>query len=97
MIQTKNYYSNDTTMVSRSQPMFTDLGYSLDIPWNDIYTAGWQDSKPDTWGFENKLITRSDPEYFAPENIIRSNIIPQINPHDPIYSFDRSKFTYTIY
>ena len=97
MIQTKNYYSNDTTMVNRSQPMFTDLGYSLDIPWNDIYTTGWQDSRPDTWGAENKLITRADPEYFAPGNIIRSNIIPQINPNDPIYSFDRSKHTYTVY
>ena len=85
-------------MSSRSQPMFTDLGYSLDIPWNDVYTTGWQDSRPDTWGAENKLITRPDPEYYAPENTIRSRAgIPAINIHDPIYSFDRSKYTYTVY
>ena len=97
MIQTKNYYSNTSTEISRSQPIFFGLGYSLDIPWNDVYNTGWQESKPDIWGFENKLITRSDPEYFAPDNIIRSNVLPIINLNDPMYAFDRSKYTYAIY
>jgi len=97
MILTKNYYLNTSTTYSRSEPIFTDLGYSLDIPANDIYTAGWIFKKPETWGRENNLITRPDPEYFAPGGIIRSNVIPHINPNDPVYSFDRSKYTYKLF
>lgn len=97
MIQTKNFFLNDSTTYSRSEPRFSDLGYSLDIPANDITTAGWQYTKPETWGKENVLITKPDPEYFAPENIIRTNVLPQINPHDPVYQFDRSKYTYKLF
>ena len=98
---TKSYYLNETQMIHRSQQLWDDLGYSLDIPWNDVYTAGWQESKPhhndgEVWGFERKQILRSDPEYFAPDNIVRSNIIPQINIHNPIYSFDRREHTITL-
>lgn len=97
MILTKNYYLNTASEIERSQPVFADKGYSLDIPANDISTAGWQFEKPNTWGKENVLITRPDPEYFAPDNVIRSNVLPQINPKDPIYAFDRSKFTYKLF
>ena len=94
---TKKFYSNETTMVSRSQPMFIDLGYTLDIPWGDVTTAGWQFSRPETWGQEHKLITRPDPEFYAPENILRSTAgIPIINPNDPVYHFQRSDYTYII-
>jgi len=97
MIQTKNFYLNESTTYSRSEPQFSDLGYSLDIPANDIYTAGWQYTKPETWGKENLLITKPDPEYFAPGNIIRTNVLPHINPLDPVYQFDRSKHTYKLF
>ena len=97
MIQTKNFYLNTSTTYSRSEEPIFDLGYSLDIPYNDIYTAGWQYTKPETWGKENLLITRPDPEYFAPGGIIRSNILPHININDPIYAFDRSKHSYKLF
>ena len=97
MIHTKNFYLNTSTTYSRSEEPIFDLGYSLDIPYNDIYTAGWQYTKPETWGKENLLITRPDPEYFAPGGIIRSNILPHININDPIYAFDRSKHSYKLF
>ena len=97
MIHTKNYYMNTSTAYNRSEEPMFDLGYSNDIPDNDIYTAGWQLSKPDTWGKEHLLITRSDPEYFAPGNYIRSNVIPHININDPIYTFDRSDHSYVLF
>jgi len=96
-IQTKNWFSNETSRIERSMDPIQDFGYSLDIPWNDIVTSGWQESRPDIWGYENKLITRPDPEYYAPDNIIRANILPQINVNDPIYSFDRRKYTYSVF
>ena len=100
-IGTKNYFSNSTTHIERSQEMWNDLGYSLDIPWNSVYTSGWQESKPShidgpVWGYERTMITKSDPEYFASGGIIRSNVIPEINVHNPIYSFDRSKYSYKL-
>ena len=97
MIQTKNYYLNTTATYSRSEEPLFDLGYSLDIPANDIYTAGWIFKKPETWGQENLLVTRPDPEFFAPGGIIRSNVIPHININDPMYAFDRSKYTYKLF
>ena len=100
--QTKPFYTNEMTHVSRGQPELNDLGYSLDIPWNDIYTTGWVDSKPthDTgvpWGNENKLVTSRQPEFYAPDGLVRSNVLPIINIHDARYQFDRQKYTYTIY
>ena len=96
MIHTKNYYLDVSSTLSRSQQPMFDLGYSLDIPSNDVYSTGWVYEKPSTWGKEHQLITRPDPEYFAPENIIRSNVLPSINLNDPVYQFDRSHFTYNL-
>ena len=93
---TKNYYTNESTHIKRGMEYMSDLGYSLEIPWNTIYTAGWQYKKPDIWGYERKLITKPDPEFWASGNTIRSNVMPEINIHNPIYSFDRSKWTYEI-
>ena len=98
---TKIYYTNESTHIIRSQAPWNDLGYSLAIPWNSVYTSGWQESGPHhedgpVWGTERQLITRSDPEFYAQDNIIRSNVIPEINPNDPIYHFDRSKYTFKI-
>lgn len=97
MIETKKFYLNDMSTYTRGELTYTDLGYSLDIPANDVVTAGWISQKPETWGKEGLLITRSDPEYYAPDNLIRSNVLPSVNIHDKIYSFDRSKYTYKIY
>ena len=99
MIQTKNFYSNPTTQISRSEENLFGFYYTLSIPWNDVSTAGWT-NKPDQirmWGTEKKLVLSDQPEFFAPENIIRSNIIPSININDPMYAFDRSQYTYTLF
>ena len=98
---TKNYFTNESTHIVRSQEMWTDLGYSLSIPWNAIYSTAWQDAKPGhadgpVWGSERQLITRPDPEFFASDGVIRSNVLPNINVNDPIYSFDRRKYTFTV-
>ena len=94
---TKSYYTNESTHIQRSYPDWNDLGYSLDIPSNDIYSTGWIDAKPThglemPWGSENKLTTTRKPEFYAPWGIVRSNVLPQINVKDPRYAFDRSKF-----
>ena len=96
MIQTKNYYLNTMSQIRRGEQPLFGLGYSLDIPANDIYSTGWQFERPNTWGMEQTLITRPDPEYFAPDGIIRSNVLPQINPNDPIYEFNRLNHTYNL-
>jgi len=98
MIGTKNYFTNESTHIARGLKPWTDLGYSLDIPWNDVYTTGWQESRPDIWGYENKLITSSQPEFFAPGNIVRSTGgLPSIDVSDPIYAFDRRQHTYSVF
>ena len=96
MIQTKNWYLNTSTTYQRSEEPLFDKGYSLGIPSNDIYSTGWIFEKPNTWGSEHKLITKPDPEYFAPGGEIRSNVLPLINPDNPIYMFDRSQYTYNL-
>ena len=77
--------------------LWNDLGYSLSIPANAVYSTGWQEAKPDIWGYERKLITRSDPEFYAPDNVVRSTGgIPEINVHDPQYGFSRSEYTFDV-
>ena len=97
-IHTKTWFSNQYSHISRGQKMFSDLGYSVDIPWNPVYTSGWYFATPDIWGQQNKLtIGVGKPEYFAPDNIIRSNIIPEVNPAVPDYQYERSAHTYAVY
>ena len=69
MIQTKNFYLNPTTEISRSEENFSDLGYSVAIPWNDVTTAGWynyqhNDVNPPIkmYGTQNKLVMSDKPE-----------------------------------
>ena len=101
MLHTKNFYLNDMGQPYSGMESFSDLGYSLPIPINDIQTAGWANTASETpmkvWGTENKLVLRDDPEYFAPDDLIRSNVIPQINTNDPIYKFSRKDYTYTLW
>ena len=56
---TKSYFLNETQLIHRSQDLWNDLGYSLDIPWNDVYTAGWQDAKTQTAPFGGPRSGRS--------------------------------------
>ena len=100
---TRAFYSNPSTHIARSQEMYFDIGYNwAEIPWNDIYTSGWMDAKPthdtgEVWGTENQLVMSRKPEYFAPGNIVRSNVIPSINLNDPRYGFDRRDVTTRIF
>ena len=100
---TKNYYFNDSLEVSVGMKPYTDLGYSIPIPWNDVYSTGWVDGKPthaegeQPWGTENKMIAKPDPEFFAPDGIVRSNVMPQININDPIYHYSRKENTYRVW
>ena len=102
-IATKHFYTNEMTHIQRSMEPYQDLGYSLDIPWNSVFSSGWMDSKPahDTgtvWGRENVLNTSRQPEYFAPDNIVRTTgPMPEININDPMYMFDRAKYSYRIF
>jgi hypothetical protein len=103
-IQTKNWYLNTSTTISRSEENLSDLGYSIAIPWNDITTTGWYNYRTDInvpikmYGTENKMVLKDDPEYFAPNDLIRSTAgIPNINVNDPIYAFDRANYTTTLF
>ena len=101
MIHTKNFWYNPTATIERGMESFADAGYSLAIPWNDITTFGWMNRETQTpmkvWGTENKLTLRADPEYYAPGDLIRSNVIPAINVNDPVYAFDRAEHTYALW
>ena len=99
-MQTKNYYLPDTEQIYTSEPVFYHMGYWNPIPWNDIYTSGWANTDPNPmrmWGSENKLLLRDDPEFFAPGDLIRSNVIPSINPSDPIFKFQRNEHEYKVW
>ena len=102
-VGTKQFYFNESTEVTTGMTPYTDLGYSIPIPWNEVFTSGWQDSKPvhadgkPTWGTENQMTSSSKPEFFAPDNVVRSNVMPQINVNDPQYQFSRAEHTYKIW
>ena len=99
------------TLVSKqtSEPFYGDLGYSIDIPWPDVSTAGYLNggTMKESGGLvtnffpsnrlptqDNILITRDDPEYFAVNDRIRSTGgIPAINMNDPAFQFARAKHT----
>ena len=76
----------------RSEPFFGDLGYSLELPWPEVTTAGWWQAGgiPE----EKVLILSDQPEWNAVNDVIRSNKgLPEINVNDPIYSYQRSDKT----
>ena len=63
------------------------------LPWPDVTTAGYYYGEGPQYG-RRELIYRSDPEYFARQNILPSiGGVPRFNPYDPIYKFDRSRYT----
>ena len=93
---TKSYFTNTMDQIRRSYDTWADLGYSLEIPWNAVYSSGWQYGGNRFENARDELITRPDPEYYAPGNIIRSNVLPEINPSSEIYTFDRSKYTHRV-
>ena len=89
---TESQFDAPNFRLVKSEPFFGDLGYSLPIPWPLVHTAGyWEKGTIPT---EKKLVFRSDPEYFATNNRIRSNRgLKTINVSDPIYSFRRSAYS----
>ena len=100
---TKSYYLNELSTRASGQHPWTDLGYSLDIPWNDVVTSGWMDAVPThsdgkVWGKENILVTARDPEFHLPDNVVRvTGTMPSININDPRYQFDRNNYSYKLY
>ena len=69
------------------------LGFLNTLPWPEVTTAGYYYGENPVYG-RRTLVYRSDPEYYARENIIPSvGGIPSINPYDRIYKFSREKFT----
>jgi hypothetical protein len=81
--------------LKKSEPFFGDIGYSLPIPWPQVTTAGWWQEGPIPE--ERALITRSDPEYFALNDLVRtSGGLPEIDTSNPIYKFDRRDYTYAV-
>ena len=81
--------------ITKSEPFFGDLGYSLPIPWPLISTAGfWHDGTIPT---ERKLIMRADPEYFAVNDLIRSNNgLPTVDASKAIFNFDRNEWSIAV-
>ena len=103
-ILTKTFYLNDMSTRKAGQHPWTDLGYSLTIPWNDMTTAGWVEAAPThgdgqkVWGKENILVTATDPEFHLPDNVVRTTgNLPIININDPRYQFDRTSYSYKLY
>ena len=100
-IGTKSYWTNEMNQITHGDYAKDDitLGYNIPIPWNDVTTFGWKDSVLPfadghvMWGQENVVSTRADPEWWAPDGILRSNVIPTVDPNNPIFQFDRSQYT----
>ena len=81
--------------IQRSEPYFRDYGHSFTIPWILPHTVGFWDQG--TIPTERKLITRSDPEYFATNNVVRSTGgQPVIDLSDPAYAFDRADYSFSV-
>ena len=97
MLQTKGYYVPETNIIRPSVRDMNGLQIFYDIPWNDVYSTGWIFQKDNTWGQENKMALKPNPEHFAPGNLLRTNGgMPNINPNDPKYKFSRQENTVTI-
>ena len=97
MLQTKGYYEAETNIMKQSVKDLNGLQIYYDIPWNDVYSTGWIYKKDNTWGQENKMVTKPDPEFFAPGEIVRTNVIPAINLNDPKYQYSRQAHTVVLY
>ena len=97
MIQTKAYYQPTTDIRTQTIRDLNGLQIYYDIPWEPVTTAGWIFEKDSTYGQENKMVTKPDPEFFASGNIVRSNVIPEINTNDPKYKYSRQEHTVVLY
>ena len=68
-------------------------GFFFKLPHPDIQTSGFYFGENPGYG-RRQLVFRSDPEYYAVDRTVPSSGgVPKYNPRDPIYAFDRSKFT----
>ena len=95
MNPTQPYWTPDPYFKTQSslKPIANTLGFQIPIPWPDPTTMGYYFGENPQYG-RRELVYRSDPEYYARDNVIPSvGGVPRINPYDPIYSFSREKYT----
>lgn len=89
---TKNYDYRPELKWEKSEPYFGDLGYTLELPWPMVTTAGWWQAG--TIPEEKALILSDQPEWHAVNNTVRINQgLPEINVRDPIYQYSRDSKT----
>lgn len=75
------------------KPVVNTYGFQFTLPWPQTTTAGFYYGEGAVPG-RRELVYRPDPEWFATQNIVPSSGgVPQINPYDPVYKFDREKYT----
>ena len=89
---TKSYDYRPELKWEKSEPFFGDLGYTLDLPWPMVTTAGWWQAG--TIPEEKALIMSDQPEWHAVNNTVRVNQgLPEIDVNNPIYQYQRSDNT----
>ena len=75
------------------KPIAHDLGFQWTMQWPLPVTMGSYFGSNPEWG-RRQDVYRSDPEFFAVDNIIPSTAgIPLMNPYTAEMRFDREKFT----
>jgi len=94
MNPTNPYWQAPQLKLKGKMPIAHNIGFSFTLPWPDVVSpAGFYNGQGAMPG-RKELVFRDDPEYFAIQGVVPSSGgIPRINPYDPIYKFDRSKFT----
>lgn len=95
MNPTQPYWTPPFQYTTRTnlKPVTNTLGFQFTIPWPETTTAGFYNGQGAIPG-RKELVYRDDPEWFAVQNIIPSTAgVPRINPYDPVYKFDREKYT----
>ena len=95
MNPTNPFWTPEPAFIAQTslKPISNTLGFQFNLPWPDPTTAGFYYGEGPQYG-RRELIYRSDPEYFARQNILPSiGGVPRFNPYDPIYKFDRSRYT----
>jgi hypothetical protein len=95
MNPTNPYWTPDPAYVKKTslKPITNTLGFQFNLPWPDLSTSGFYYGENPVYG-RRQLVYRSDPEYYARQNIIPSiGGVPRVNPYDKIYQFSREKYT----
>ena len=92
---TTSYNYNPELKWEKSEPYFGDLGYSLELPWPTVTTAGWWQAG--TIPEEKALITSDQPEWHAVNDMVRTNQgLPEIDVNNPVYQYSMADKTIKI-